>query len=84
MLGLSQHLFAEPVFDLVMTSGDVSFLQRRSPGSGVLAGKGGGTVGEREKEGRRRMRSSERGAAPKVAVSQLRVHVLITDVAWGE
>lgn len=48
---------------------------------GELAGEGGGTVRGKKKKGRHRMRNRERGAP---VVSQLGVHVLITDVAWGE
>lgn len=67
MLGLSQHLFAEQHFDLVMTSGNVSFQQRRSSElGGVGRGRRGGQSGERgKKKGRHRRRNSERGAAPK-------------------
>lgn len=65
MLGLSQHLFAEQHFDLVMTSGNVSFQQRRSSElGGVGRGRRGDSQGK-EKKGRHRMRNSERGAAPK-------------------
>lgn len=54
MLGLSQHLFAEQHFDLVMTSGNVSFQQRRSSElGGVGRGRRGGTVrGKRKKKGK--------------------------------
>lgn len=52
-LGLSQHLFAEQRFDLVMTSGNVSFQQRRSSELGELAGEGGGGGQSGEGEKRR-------------------------------
>lgn len=71
MLGLSQHLFAEQNCDLVMTSGNVSFQQRRSSelgGGGVGRGRRGDSQGKakkKKKKGRHRMRNSERGSAPK-------------------
>lgn len=52
MLGLSQHLFAEQHFDLVMTSGNVSFQQRRSSEmGGVGRGRRGTVRGKKKKEG---------------------------------
>lgn len=52
MLGLSQHLFAEQHFDLVMTSGNVSFQQRRSSElGGVGRGRRGDSQGKEKKEG---------------------------------
>lgn len=67
-------------FDLVMTSGNVSFQQRRSSELGELEGSG-----EREK-GNRRVRNSEGElAAPKFQLfHNSRVHVLNTPVTWGE
>lgn len=89
MLGLSQHLFAEQNCDLVMTSGNVSFQQRRSSEfGGELAGEGGETVrGKPKKKKKRKAQDEEqwKGLCSKVpVVSQLWVHVLIIDVAWGE
>lgn len=85
MLGLSQHLFAEQHFDLVMTSGNVSFQQRRSS---ELGGVGRGRRGDSQgKEKKRKAQDGEqwKGRCSKVpVVSQLGVHALITDVAWGE
>lgn len=66
MLGLWQHLFAEQHCDLVMTSGNVSFQQKRSNG---LVGVGRGRRGDSQgkgKKGRHKRRNSERGAAPKL------------------
>lgn len=84
MLGLSQHLFADQHFDLVMTSGNVSFQQRRSSELGGVGRERRGTVREKKK---RKAQDEEqwKGRCSKVpVVSQLRVHVLITDIAWGE
>lgn len=87
MLGLSQHLFAEQHFDLVMTSGNVSFQHRRSSElGGSWQGGGGETVRGKEKKKRKAQDEEQwKGRCSKVpVVSQLGVHALITDVAWGE
>lgn len=67
-------------FDLVMTSGNVSFQQRRSSALGELEGSG------ERKKGNRRVRNSEGGlAAPKFLLfHNSRVLVLNIAITWGE